>query len=79
MPTAPDLGGGEHPTATAHASEGTLASAEVVVGVSSKWAPPSVNVWKSCMPRATGEEMQEEEEEEEGDEKEKEKVVGNGG
>ena len=33
---APDPGGDEQPTTTTHASEGTLVSAEVVVGVSSK-------------------------------------------
>ena len=56
-------------------SASSMASVEVVVRVSPRWAPPSVNVWKRCMPRATGEEMQKEE----GKEKEKDTVARNGG
>ena len=40
----------------------SMASEEVVVGVSSKWTPPSINVRKHRTPCVAGEEVQEEEE-----------------
>ena len=54
----------------------SMASGEVVVGVSSRRTPPSVNVRKRRTPCIAGEEAEEEEEEEKEKEKEKSREMG---